>query len=53
MVRLLTVFPNNAAEQERYYLMNVLKKPQHIIVRQFVHHVVQLNPYIMQLPCWF
>jgi hypothetical protein len=25
---LLTVFPNNAAEQERYYITNVLKKPQ-------------------------
>jgi hypothetical protein len=25
---LLTVFPNNAAEQEKYYLSNVLKKPQ-------------------------
>jgi hypothetical protein len=28
MFHLLTVFPNNAAEQEKYYLSNVLKKPQ-------------------------
>jgi hypothetical protein len=27
MFHLLTVFPNNAAEQEKYYLSNVLKKP--------------------------
>ncbi len=48
-----TVFPNNAAEQERYYLTNMLKKPQHISVHQFVQHVEQLNSYITQLPCWF
>jgi hypothetical protein len=53
MLHLLTVFPNNAAEQERYYLTNVLKKPQSISVRQFVQHVEQLNYYITQLPCWF
>ncbi len=28
MLHLLTVFPNNAAEQERYYITNMLKKPQ-------------------------
>jgi hypothetical protein len=27
MFHLLTVFPNNVAEQERYYITNVLKKP--------------------------
>ncbi len=27
MFHLLTVFPNNTAEQEKYYLSNVLKKP--------------------------
>jgi hypothetical protein len=53
MFHLLTVFPNNAAEQERYYLMNVLKKPQCVSVHQFVQRVKQLNSYIMQLPCWF
>jgi hypothetical protein len=34
MFYLLTVFPNNAAGQERYYLTNVLKKPQCISVHQ-------------------
>jgi hypothetical protein len=33
---LLTVFPNKAAEQERYYITNVLKKPQRISIGQFV-----------------
>jgi hypothetical protein len=33
---LLTVFPINAAEQEKYYITNVLKKPQRVTVRQFV-----------------
>jgi hypothetical protein len=46
MFRLLTAFPINAAEQEKYYISNVLKKPQRINVRQFVHRVEQLNTYI-------
>ncbi len=50
---LLTVFPNNAAEQERYYITNVLKKPQRVSICQFVQHVEQLNSYILQLPCWY
>jgi hypothetical protein len=32
MFHLLTVFPINAAEQEKYYILNVLKKPQRINV---------------------
>jgi hypothetical protein len=36
MFHLLTAFPINAAEQEKYYISNVLKKPQHVNVRQFV-----------------
>ncbi len=53
MFHLLTVFPNNAAEQEKYYLSNVLKKPQQVSIRQFVQRVEQLNPYVAQLPCWY
>ncbi len=53
MFHLLTVFPNNAAEQEKNYLSNVLKKPQRVDIRQFVQHVEQLNAYIAQLPCWY
>jgi hypothetical protein len=53
MFHLLTVFPNSAAEQERYYIMNVLKKLQRVSICQFVQHVEQLNSYILQLPCWY
>jgi hypothetical protein len=52
MFHLLTVFPNNAAEQENYYLSNVLKKPQRVGINQFVQRVEQLNAYVAQLPCW-
>jgi hypothetical protein len=53
MFHLLTAFPINAAEQEMYYIMNVLKKPQHINVRQFEGRVDQLNTYIAQMPCFY
>ncbi len=53
MFHLLTMFPNNVAEQERYYIINVLTKSQRVSMHQFVQHVDQLNSYIAQLPCWF
>jgi hypothetical protein len=53
MFHLLTVFPINAAEQEKYYISNVLKKPQRINVRQFVRCVEQLNAHIAQMPCFY
>jgi hypothetical protein len=53
ILHLITVFPTNVAEQERYYITSMLKKPQRISVHQFLQHVEQLNSYITQLPCWF
>ncbi len=50
---LLTAFPIKAAEQEKYYISNVLKKPQRINVRQFIRRVEQLNAYIAQMPCFY
>ncbi len=50
---LLTAFPINAAEQAKYYISNVLKKPQHINIRQFIRCVEQLNAYIPQMPCFY
>jgi hypothetical protein len=50
---LLTAFSINAAEQEKYYITNVLKKPQRVNVRQFVCHVEQLNAYIPQMQCFY
>ncbi len=53
MFHLLTVFPINAAEQEKYYISNVLKKPQRINMRQFICRVEQLNAYISQMLCFY
>ncbi len=53
MFHLLTAFPINAAEQEKYYITNVLKEPQRVNVRQFVRRVEQLNAYISQIPCFY
>ncbi len=53
MFLLLAVFSDNAAEQERYYIANVLEKPQHVSICQFVQDVEQINSYITQLPCWY
>jgi hypothetical protein len=51
---LLTMFPDNAAEQQEiYYITNMLKKPQRISVHQLVQCVEQLNTYIAQLTCWY
>jgi hypothetical protein len=47
---LLTLFLINAAEQEKYHITNVLKKPQLVNVHQFVQ---QLNAYIVQMPCFY
>jgi hypothetical protein len=53
MFHLFTAFPINAAEQEKYYISNVLKKPQRINVHQFIRRVEQLNAYIPQMPCFY
>jgi hypothetical protein len=53
MFHLLTAFPINAAEQEKYYISNEPKKPQRINVHQFVRQVEQLNAYIAQMPCFY
>jgi hypothetical protein len=53
MIHLLTVFPNNAAEQDKYFLSNVLKKPHRFGIHQFVQHVEQLNAYVVQVPSWY
>jgi hypothetical protein len=53
MFYLLAAFPINAAEQEKYYISNVLKKPQRINVHQFIRRVEQLNAYVAQMPCFY
>jgi hypothetical protein len=53
MFHLLTAFPINGAEQEKYYITNVLKKCQRVNVHQFVLCVEQLNAYIARMPCFY
>jgi hypothetical protein len=53
LFHLLTAFPINAAEKEKYYISNVLKKPQRVNARQFERRVEQLNAYISQMPCFY
>jgi hypothetical protein len=53
MFDLLTALPINTSEQEKYYVTNVLKKPQRINVCQFVRCIEQLNAYITQMPCFY
>jgi hypothetical protein len=53
MFHLLAVFTNNAAEQEKYYLSNMLKKPQRVGIYQFLQRVEQLNAYVVKLPYWY
>jgi hypothetical protein len=55
MFHLFTAFPINAAEQDKYYIYisNVLRKPQHINVCQFIWPVEQLNAYIAQMLCFY
>jgi hypothetical protein len=53
MFHLLTAFPINSVEQEKYYVTNILEKPQCINLCQFLHPVEQLNDYIAQIPCFY
>jgi hypothetical protein len=53
MFHLLTVFPNNPAEQEKYCRSNMLKKPQRVGICQYLQCIEQLNAYVVQLPCWY
>jgi len=50
---MLTMFRNDAAEVQRYYISNCLKKPNRVPIRQFVQRVQQLNDYLELLPCLY
>ena len=47
---LLTYFGSDAADRQKYYINNYLKKPQRVTVRAFFTRVEQLNSYIKLLP---
>jgi hypothetical protein len=50
---LLTVFRTDAAERQKVYISNTLKKPQRVPVRYFFQRVEQLNGYLRHLPCLY
>ncbi len=49
----LTVFPADAAENQRYYMQQMIKKPQRVTVHQFVSRMGVLNDYLAYLPTVF
>jgi hypothetical protein len=49
----LTIFPADAAEKQRYYMQQTIKKPQQVTVHQFVSCMGVLNDYLAYLPMVF
>ena len=49
---LKTVFANNAAEDQKFY-MTCLRKPSRVKVRAFLQRCGKLNSYVKDLPCSF
>ena len=50
---LMTIFSEDAAEQQKFYISNCLKKPMRVTVRAFFTNVEQLNSYVALLPSLF
>jgi hypothetical protein len=49
----LTIFPADAAEKQRYYMQQMIKKSQRVTVHQFVSRMGVLNDYLAYLPTVF
>ena len=47
------VFRHDAGEALKYYIMNTLRKPNRILICQFLVRVKQLNSYLVTLPCLY
>ena len=47
---LLSIFSNNAAEQQTYYINFLIKKPCNNLIKNFVNHIEKLNSSIPVLP---
>jgi hypothetical protein len=45
-----TVFPADAAEKQRYYMQQAIKKPQRVTAHQFVSCMGALNDFLAYLP---
>lgn len=50
---LLTVLHHDAAEAVKYYITNILEKPNRVPDQQIFVHVEQLNNYLEPLPCLY
>ncbi len=42
----LTVFPADAAEKQRFYMQQMVKKPQRVMVHQYMARMGVLNDYL-------
>jgi hypothetical protein len=49
----LTIFSADTAEKQRYYMPQMIKKPQQVTVHQFVSRMGVLNDYLAYLPTVF
>ncbi len=49
----LTILPVDAAEKQRYYMVQTVKRPQRVTVRQYMAHMGILNDYLAHLPTVF
>ncbi len=47
------MFCFNAGEALKYYIINILKKPNQVLISQFFVRVEQLNRYLETLPCLY
>jgi hypothetical protein len=47
------VFRHDAGEALKYYIMNTLRKPNWILICQFLVRVEQHNSYLETLPCLY
>jgi hypothetical protein len=45
----LTIFPVDATEKQRYYMVQTVKKPQRVTVRQYMARMGILNDYLAHL----
>jgi len=46
----LTVLPADAAEKQRFYVQQVVRKPHRVTIRQYMSRMGVLNNYIAHLP---
>ncbi len=49
----LTIFLVDATEKQRYYMMQMVKKPQRVMAHQYMAHMGILNDYLAHLPTVF